>query len=175
MSTVQPGSISHATHLDKDLLPAFINALCGDAEDAKAYWLEEFATGVLDCDDYAQLQSFISDFIFERLWNALGEIAPPGHYFGTHPGDGSDYGFWPILEEDEPEDDEEPTEPEEGDYELRERGDYTELWSMDSGKIIYDTEQGRPAIRAWLIADGHVPNCWIISDHGNALLVKDWS
>jgi hypothetical protein len=30
----------------------------------------------------------------EDIDNLMQEIAPPGCYFGSHPGDGSDIGFW---------------------------------------------------------------------------------
>ena len=30
----------------------------------------------------------------EKIWEFMNEIAPKGYYFGSHPGDGSDFGFW---------------------------------------------------------------------------------
>jgi hypothetical protein len=32
--------------------------------------------------------------LHEELFPFLGEISPPWHYFGSHPGDGSDIGFY---------------------------------------------------------------------------------
>jgi hypothetical protein len=40
-------------------------------------------------------------FFLEELMDALGELAPKGTYFGTHPGDGSLFGFWPLDEYDD--------------------------------------------------------------------------
>lgn len=37
--------------------------------------------------------------LWERAFEYLNSIAPSGYYFGSHPGNGSDYGFWKIEEE----------------------------------------------------------------------------
>jgi hypothetical protein len=35
----------------------------------------------------------------EDLYGLLNELAPAGTSFGSHPGDGSDFGFWTYEEE----------------------------------------------------------------------------
>lgn len=37
-------------------------------------------------------------FLWEELFDALNACAPDGFYFGAHPGNGSDYGFWEAEE-----------------------------------------------------------------------------
>lgn len=102
--SAQPDSISHGTHREEDLIPAFIDALCGGADDRlgnarqrAALW-ENLALGLLNKPATEQ-QQFVSEFLFDFLWEKLNAIAPAGHYFGTLEGDGSDYGFWPLPEE----------------------------------------------------------------------------
>jgi hypothetical protein len=38
--------------------------------------------------------------VIEELMDKLNEHAPKGYYFGAHPGDGSDFGFWSCPEEE---------------------------------------------------------------------------
>lgn len=75
--------------------------------------------GTLREDGYATWDDVVSDILMadpkkaeefgwlvnETLFNALNDAAPEGCSFGTHEGDGSDFGFWSDEGEDESEGD----------------------------------------------------------------------
>lgn len=47
------------------------------------------------------LESNKTDFLVEEnlldeAFDALDSLAPEGHYFGSHPGDGSCFGYWSL-------------------------------------------------------------------------------
>lgn len=46
----------------------------------------------IDNDGYYGSEN--ADWDLEALFDALDHYALPGFYFGAHPGDGSDYGYW---------------------------------------------------------------------------------
>lgn len=89
-------SVSHATMRCQDLIPAFMDVL-------------------RDIPEYVQLMAVIPDYasddknsdwwnsedatmLLESLFDTLDLYAPDGYYFGAHPGDGSDYGYWKQTE-----------------------------------------------------------------------------
>jgi hypothetical protein len=101
----QLGTVSHGTMRTDDLIPVFLDVAEGlrlsrrDRADIKALRNEWEACehedgckqhsnpGDSTCDNEA-------DSSCERLFDILNNYAPPYCYFGSHEGDGSDYGFW---------------------------------------------------------------------------------
>lgn len=105
--TPQIGTIIHGTMRAQDLIPAFADAL------------DRYSVGSKNADLIAMARaidwSLVADHpewrfgaeepwrfwlnandILEALFDRLDELAPAESYFGAHPGDGADYGFWPT-------------------------------------------------------------------------------
>ena len=93
MKIARFGSISEGTTREEDLIPAFceelrylrhrsteLNRIIRESNTRK-YWN----------DDNQDNRSWDLN---ECLFDMLNEHAPACAYFGSHPGDGSDYGFW---------------------------------------------------------------------------------
>lgn len=96
----EAGSVSHGTLRSEDLIAAFsaeLNALVEDhelvAEANAVLLLHGLGYSVMSDGDAA------SELVSE-LQDALNEHAGPGLYFGANEGDGSDFGYWPIVDED---------------------------------------------------------------------------
>lgn len=92
------GTISHGTMRDEDLIPEFASTLrampgitrqdrslaCGILHDCKKR--RYFSGNTMECETRSH--------DLDALFDALNNYAGPFMYFGSHPGDGSDYGFW---------------------------------------------------------------------------------
>ena len=92
-------SIIHGTHRTQDLIPAFLDTLMDVWPEAyQAYMTAPFPpipSCVMDeGDSSAWWDSEDAGYLLVDLMDQLGEAAPEGCYFGAHPGDGSDFGFW---------------------------------------------------------------------------------
>ena len=88
----QPGSVSSGTMQPRDLIPTFLELLKElDTGNEYTKIIQEgeriVESGNLDSEE-------ASMYLNEDLFDALDSFAPEGHYFGAHPGDGADYGFW---------------------------------------------------------------------------------
>jgi hypothetical protein len=113
IKTAPLGSISHGTLRTEDLLSSFastleglifingdyycrpenfserdkLNTLVGESQDQ---WTEDGT----ELEDEEIAQELVNDLSY-----ALEQFAPSYCYFGTHEGDGSDFGFWPCMEQ----------------------------------------------------------------------------
>ena len=93
-SKAEPGTVIAGTHRSQDLIPAFLTELERIGTMPKVVAAARVSFDSLDFDDDEDHET--ATFIVEDLFDALDECAPHNHYFGCHPGDGSDFGFWPL-------------------------------------------------------------------------------
>lgn len=91
-------SISHGTMRPQDVLPALLGALVERDEDAYEQCKHLIPAHASE-DDGAAWWTDEAPGHIDALFDALNDCAPAGLYFGAHPGDGSDYGFW-MSEDD---------------------------------------------------------------------------
>jgi hypothetical protein len=84
------GSIISGTMRKEDLIPVFVNEILSiDDKNQKAL---EIQSG-MNVNNYYDTE--ISDYDLDDLFDELNNLCDIDNaYFGAHPGDGSDYGFW---------------------------------------------------------------------------------
>jgi hypothetical protein len=92
------GSVSTATMRVEDLIPAFISELESMRPLKREHrkMIREIKRAMRKADYFDSEEASFD--LNEGLFDALDEYALPYFYFGSHPGDGADYGFW--LSED---------------------------------------------------------------------------
>lgn len=114
MVKINLGSVSSATMRAEDLIPAFMDCVQGIIDDLPS----DDETALHLSEELAQIEARIyrgeddggteraeywesddAQFDLETLFDLLNEFAPPYCYFGAHPGDGADYGFWPMEDD----------------------------------------------------------------------------
>lgn len=87
-------TISWGTMRSEDLIPKFLGVLKTYAKDK----YDEYVNENPEVLDIAGLDDETLGWIVDELFDKLDEIAPEGTYFGAHPDDGADYGFWSVEE-----------------------------------------------------------------------------
>lgn len=98
-----PGTVSAGTMRPEDLIPVFLSVAeahrLSRADRAQVREIQK-RHREMEAQDHSQdvweeyYQSEEAGFDLDALFDILDTIAPAGHYFGAHPGDGADYGFW---------------------------------------------------------------------------------
>ena len=110
------GSVISGTMRPEDLMPAlFETLLLFDPDRAEAwaeYWREiDHVMCACEGDTDDMFRGFDPEkisYALNELFDELDEISPEGFYFGAHPGDGSDYGWWPAENYEDEEEEEIP-------------------------------------------------------------------
>jgi hypothetical protein len=98
MKEIKEGTVIHGTMRREDLIPAFLEELKSISEEMYDAYLRNYP-------NYSTDESFMNsedaDCMLQDLFDELDSYAPKGMMFNSHPGDGSDYGFWvdPDYEE----------------------------------------------------------------------------
>jgi len=91
------GSVSAGTMRKEDLIPCFLEELNNQEVLSKEH--QELVSGIgkrmVDEEYYSSEES---DYDLEDLFEALDAYCLPYFYFGGHPGDGADYGYW-LMED----------------------------------------------------------------------------
>ena len=88
-------SLSHATMRTQDLIPVFRSAIRETPE--YVAMLNSVPAHALEDDQADWWDSEEAHHQLEELFDILDGYAPDGFYFGAHPGDGADYGYWSIV------------------------------------------------------------------------------
>lgn len=97
------GSVSSGTMRPEDLIPCFVDTLDSLLRDQpRSFKRGKYRKLIREADAMKDYGDDSYQGLLDELFDALNEFAPPYAYFGAHPGDGADYGFW--LSEDFPSD-----------------------------------------------------------------------
>jgi hypothetical protein len=98
MKTCSTGTVSHGTLRESDLISRFLSKLdsCNPSE-SKKLRKDYGIRSNTNIEKWVKKNPDDAGYLLnDELFEALQEVAPPGHYFGAHEGDGSDFGFWPT-------------------------------------------------------------------------------
>lgn len=98
-------TVSRGTLRPCDLVPAFLEVIKDTPEyiqimNSNDFDLKVISDGGSDKNDPRWESESISYLVNETLPDTLNSYAPNGFYFGSHVGDGSDFGYWENEEEE---------------------------------------------------------------------------
>lgn len=96
-SELKNWSVSQATLRQQDLIKRFASVLEEDSPRKHRQLIQECGKWLADwVKEPGQELDEDAGYLLEELFDALNNIAPSGYYFGAHPGDGADFGFWKV-------------------------------------------------------------------------------
>ena len=99
-SKVKLGTVIERTLRPEDIIPALASELQYLDRNKFRNFVKSWNNNVPDFSDQNDVNMWVeesyedADWMIEDLIDALDSLAPEGVYFGTHPDDGADFGFW---------------------------------------------------------------------------------
>ena len=90
-------SVVNGTFLTSDLIPAFLNVIKNTVEYSDLNCIPNEAINNPEDTFWSSEDSM---YLLEQLFDTLEYYAPIGYYFGSHMGNGSDFGYWTLESED---------------------------------------------------------------------------
>ena len=100
------GTVIQGTLRSQDLLPAFLEELSKRDPIGYDQWamasfgiIPSYVTDEGDDSDWWTSED--CNNTLEQAFEALEMCAPDGYYFGAHEGDRSDFGYWPVEDQEE--------------------------------------------------------------------------
>jgi hypothetical protein len=93
---INMGSVISGTMRPEDLIPAFVAELEGQKPLKREHkkLIKEIDKRSRFASDSNYLTQGDAELDLGDLFDALNKYCAPYFYFGAHPGDGSDYGYW---------------------------------------------------------------------------------
>lgn len=93
-----PGeSVSHGTMRVQDLIPVFMDIIRDTPEYVQL--INAVPAHAMEDKEADWWNSGEAAMLLESLFDTLDTYSPEEYYFGAHPGDGSDYGYWKKEQE----------------------------------------------------------------------------
>lgn len=101
-------SVSTGTLRTQDLLRAFAGELARITDTGRTITDQDLINDALafaqrlDGPETGAAMAHALDYAADalsELTDRLNALAPEGHYFGSHPGDGADFGYWQTEDE----------------------------------------------------------------------------
>ncbi len=139
------GSVSSGTMRPEDLIPCFWDeymSLCQQNHEVPS---EEAGAIERRIEVEGYWESEEAHYDLEWLFDALHEFAAPYFYFGSHPGNGADYGFWLSEGWDE-------------DFDGLRVSDLSEVPEDYSGEVLHVNDHGNATLYA--AENGKLTEIW---------------
>ena len=128
------GSVSSGTMRNEDLIPSFLDELEHQVRTKKVSGFKKEINRInqaMEREGYFDSED--ASYDLDWLFDSLNEFAAPYFYFGAHPGDGADYGYW-------------LTEGLEDDFDGVITGDLSEVDKDYRGEVLHVNDHGNTSL-----------------------------